>query len=94
MTAVLVERISLVVIATGTVMMTTGVIQVLVQWLRQPAVTAEPELRDRIRQWQGTPAPCGISYADIYSPCLPERDQRGLWCATCGLRQRLALEAQ
>jgi hypothetical protein len=44
-------------------------------------------------QWRGTVAPCGISHADAYNPCLPEEDERGLWCVTCGLRQRLALEA-
>lgn len=47
--------------------------------------------RHRIRQWESTVPPCGISVADIYCPCLPERDERGLWCATCGLRQRLEI---
>lgn len=48
-------------------------------------------IRRLTRQWQGTPAPCGISYADPCSPCLPEEDQDGLWCATCHLPQRLAI---
>lgn len=50
--------------------------------------------RHRIRQWESTVPPCGISTADICNPCLPERDERGLWCATCGLRQRLEIEAR
>jgi len=52
-------------------------------------------IRRHSRQWEGTPAPCGIPYTDPYSPCLPEEvppeDGRGLWCVTCGLRQRLAI---
>lgn len=45
-------------------------------------------------RWHGTVAPCGISHADPYNPCLPEEDEgRPLLCLTCGLRQRLALEA-
>lgn len=51
------------------------------------------DIRHRMRQWESTSPPCGISYADIYSPCLPEQDERGLWCATCGLRQRLEIAA-
>lgn len=42
-------------------------------------------------RWLGTVPPCGISHIDIYNPCLPEEDQHGLWCATCGLRQRLEI---
>lgn len=49
--------------------------------------------RRLFRQWYQFVAPCGISYADIFNPCQPEEDDRGLWCVTCGLRQRLALEA-
>lgn len=52
--------------------------------------------RQWLRRWHGTVAPCGISHVDIYNPCLPE-DVPGepgrLWCLTCGLRQRLALES-
>jgi hypothetical protein len=49
-------------------------------------------VRDAWRNWTATPAPCGISYADPYNPCLPEDDD-GLICLTCGLRQRLAITA-
>lgn len=53
-------------------------------------------IRCVFRQWGQFVAPCGISYIDVYNPCLPE-DVPGepgrLWCVTCGLRQRLALEA-
>ena len=49
------------------------------------------DCRRTYRQWLTTPPPCGINHVDIYNPCLPERDQRGLWCVMCGLRQRLAL---
>jgi hypothetical protein len=48
-------------------------------------------IRDIVRRWLGAPAPCGISHEDPYNPCLPEEDHRGLWCATCGLRQRPAI---
>lgn len=54
----------------------------------------------RIRQmfwlWRQAVAPCGISFADVYNPCLPEdvpEEPGKLWCVTCGLRQRLELEA-
>ena len=49
------------------------------------------ECRRTYWQWRTVPPPCGINHVDIWNPCLPERDERGLWCATCGLRQRLAL---
>jgi hypothetical protein len=49
------------------------------------------ELRQRITRWEGQPPPCGIPPAHPYSPCLPEQDEDGLWCATCFLPQRLAL---
>jgi hypothetical protein len=50
-------------------------------------------IRRQTRQWEGTPAPCGIPYADPYSPCLPEDDDDGrLICLTCRQRQILALE--
>lgn len=52
------------------------------------------EIRRLFRQWQQFPAPCGISFADPYNPCLPELDDDGrLVCLTCWSRQRLALEA-
>jgi hypothetical protein len=59
-----------------------------------------PEQLERVRRvarrWEQFVAPCEISYADVYNPCLPE-DVPGepgrLRCVTCGLRQRLALEA-
>jgi hypothetical protein len=53
-----------------------------------------PAQLDRVRrltrQWQGTPAPCGISYADPYNPCLPEEDGQRLLCLTCWEPRRLA----
>ena len=48
-------------------------------------------IRRHYRQWLGTVTPCGISHAEVFNPCLPEEDKRGLWCLTCGLRQRLEL---
>ena len=51
------------------------------------------ELRHRCRRWESTTPPCGISPYDVYSPCLPDQDERGLRCATCGLRQRLEIAA-
>ena len=51
------------------------------------------ELRYRYRRRLSAAPPCGISHADICNPCLPEQDDRGLWCATCGLRQRLEIES-
>ena len=59
-----------------------------------------PDQVARVRQlfweWRQNPPPCGISVVDVYNPCLPE-DVPGepgkLWCLTCGMRQRLALEA-
>lgn len=51
------------------------------------------EVRRLFWQWRQFVAPCQISHVDVYNPCLPNRDDRGLWCVTCGLRQRLALEA-
>jgi hypothetical protein len=51
--------------------------------------------RDLIRslywRWRGTVTPCGISHLDACNPCLPDGDDRGLYCLTCGLRQRLEL---
>jgi len=58
---------------------------------RQLTAAQLDRIRRLWRQWQGTTAPCGISYADPYNPCLPEEDDGGLWCATCCLPQRLAL---
>jgi len=51
------------------------------------------QMRRDQREWQSVPPPCGIPHIDIWNPCLPERDERGLWCATCMLRQRLAITA-
>lgn len=50
-------------------------------------------VRRLLRQWEGTVTPCGVSHADVYNPCLPEEFEGRLMCVTCGLRQRLALEA-
>lgn len=53
------------------------------------------QVRRNYWQWRSSVVPpCGISHSDVYNPCQPERDERGLRCATCGLRQRLALEAR
>lgn len=60
--------------------------------MRPPAYIVD-EARRVMRQWEGGEPPCGIPHTDIYNPCLPERDWRGLCCVTCGLRQRLALTA-
>ena len=43
------------------------------------------------RKWTSTLAPCHISHADIYNPCLPEEIDGKLTCVTCGLRQVLEL---
>jgi hypothetical protein len=49
-------------------------------------------VRELIRRWEGVPAPCGISYADIYNPCLPEYDDDGwLVCVTCWRKQKPAI---
>ena len=55
------------------------------------ALACMEECRRTSRQWLSGPPPCGISHADIYNPCMPERDERGLRCVMCGLRQRLAI---
>jgi hypothetical protein len=49
--------------------------------------------RRNYRRWLGTVAPCEISHVDAYNPCLPEEFEGRLLCVTCGLRQRLELEA-
>jgi hypothetical protein len=55
------------------------------------------EQRERIRRayarWRETTAPCGIPHEHPYNPCLPEEAEGRLECLTCGLRQRLELEA-
>lgn len=45
------------------------------------------------RRWLGTVAPCGISQVEIFNPCLPQEFEGRLLCVTCGLWQRLELEA-
>jgi hypothetical protein len=54
-----------------------------------------PEQMEQIRadfwRWRSTQPPCGIPHDHVYNPCLPERGDFGLWCATCGLSQRLEL---
>lgn len=59
--------------------------------------TLRPDQMERIRRdyrrWRGTVTPCGISHVEIYNPCLPEEFEQRLECLTCGLRQRLELEA-
>lgn len=47
--------------------------------------------RRLLQRWHGTVTPCGISHVDVFNPCGPEEDQRGLWCVTCGQRQRLEI---
>ena len=49
------------------------------------------ECRKVFRLWRTVPPPCEGNHVDVYNPCLPQRDERGLWCVMCGLRQRLAL---
>jgi hypothetical protein len=58
--------------------------------IRQPTEEEKERARWLWIRWSGHCPPCGISYADIYNPCLPEYDEHGkLFCCTCGLRQKL-----
>lgn len=52
------------------------------------------EMRRVIRLWETTPAPCGIphSYAELYNPCMPEREDDWLVCMLCFMRQHLQIE--
>lgn len=56
-----------------------------------------PGQTERIRQawarWRGALAPCGIPHEHPFNPCLPGEFDGRLTCLTCGLRQRLELEA-
>jgi hypothetical protein len=65
------------------------------RWNRVQALRPDQldEIRRNFRRWLGTVAPCEISHVDVFNPCLPEEFEGRLLCVTCGLRQRLALEA-
>jgi hypothetical protein len=62
--------------------------------MRQLRYDQLAEIRRVLQRWHQTIPPCEISLVHPYNPCLPEPDEDGrLLCLTCGLRQRLALEA-
>jgi hypothetical protein len=62
--------------------------------MRQLRYDQLQEIRRLFWQWRQFVPPCEISHVHPYNPCLPEPDEEGrLLCLTCGLRQRLALEA-
>lgn len=62
--------------------------------MRQLRYDQLAEIRRNWLRWQQSVPPCEVSLVDIYNPCLPEPGEDGrLLCLTCGLRQRLALEA-